>query len=143
MNVEECVQKGLLKKERPDLARAKASLEIAQRKLEIAEREFAAEIYENALVTAYTAMFHTARSLLFRDGYKERSHFAISVYLAEKYGNRIERKYLQELNALRMERHEIMYGLEQAKEVQEVEAESAIALAQGFLKAVEKLVAEK
>ena len=97
MNVDECLEKGLLKRSQPDLKKAMRSIEIAEHKLELAEREFEAKIYENAIISAYTSMFHAARAILFRDGFTERSHYALFVYLSERYGDKIECSYLTEL----------------------------------------------
>ena len=140
MNVEDCVLDGTLVKATPNKKIALRSLELAKHKLGIAVKEFDAKIYENAIISAYTSMFHAARTLLFKDGYKERSHYALCLYIKEKYGGKIEQKYVNELNILRMQRHGLMYGLEERVEVQEVEAESAISIARGFLKTVRGLL---
>jgi len=142
MNIDECIEKGLLADTVPDLEKAKASLEMAERKLGLAEKEFEHKIFENAIISAYTSMFHVARALLFRDGYKERSHYALYVFIKEKYSDSIEKKYLNELNSLRLQRHELMYGLEKSEEAQENEAESAIENAKGFLETVGKIIEE-
>ena len=140
MNIQECLEQGLLTKTKPDLPKAKSSVEMAKHKLELAKTEFEHDIFEGAIINAYASMFHSARALLFKDGFKERSHFAVYVFVSEKYSNKIERKYLSELNSLRLTRHELMYGLEKNEEVQESNADTAIKMAEGFLNAVEKLV---
>ncbi len=140
MNVQSCLTEGLLKKDKPDFKKAKSSIEMAEHKLEIAEIEFKNEIYESAVVSSYASMFHSARALLFKDGYKERSHFALYIYVKENYSDKIEKMYLSELNSMRLERHELMYGLQKSKESYEVEAESAIEVAKGFLVSVKKLI---
>lgn len=143
MNIEDCLEQGLLAKTRPDLQKAVSSVEMAKHKLELAEAEFDHRLFESALISAYTAMFHSARALLFRDGFKERSHFALYVYVSEKYGRKIERKYLTELNSLRLQRHDLMYGLEKNREAEESNADTAIKLADGFFLAVQKILQEK
>ena len=88
-------------------------------------------------------MFHSARALLFRDGFKERSHYCIYIYISEKYAGRIGMKYLNELNSMRMIRHKVMYGDEEEvriREVEETEAESSIKIAKGFLAEIKKLL---
>lgn len=139
MNVQDCLNEGLLIKAKPDIEKAIASLEMAKHKLELAETEFAYKIFENSIITSYASMFYSARALLFRDGFKERSHFAVYVYVNEKYSSKIERKYLNELNSMRLHRHDLMYGLENT-EAKETEADSAIKTAKGFLEAIQKLV---
>lgn len=140
MNIEDCLKEGLLVKSKQDSEKAKSSVEMAEHKLEIAEKESENSLFESAVVSAYASMFHSARALLFRDGYKERSHYAVFVFVSEKYSSRIERKYLGELNSLRLQRHELMYGLEKSAEVREAEAESSIVLAKGFLESVKKII---
>lgn len=140
MNIQTCLMEGLLKKDNPDFEKSKSSIKMAEHKLDLAERDFQSEIYENSIISAYASMFHSTRALLFKDGYKERSHFALYVYIKEKYSDKIEKMYLSELNSMRLERHELMYGLERSKESYEVEAESAIQVAKGFLKTVKKLL---
>ena len=142
MNVEECLNKGLLKKTSGSVEQANASIRMAEHKLELAEKEFESGIYENVIITAYSAMFHAGRALLFKDGYKERSHYALYVYLDEGYSGKLERKYLNEFNSMRLARHDLMYGLDARSETKEIEAKSAIAVAEGFLKSVKGLVSE-
>ena len=143
MNIEECLEQGLLAKTKPDLEKANSSIEMALHKLELSETEFSHKLLESSTISAYTSMFHSARALLFQDGFKERSHFAVYVYINEKYSDRIERKYINELNFLRLQRHELMYGLEKNTEVRESEAGTAIKMAAGFLQRVQKILAEK
>lgn len=139
MNISDCLKEGLLKKERPDIEKAKRSLERAEDKLGLAKRERDAGIFESAVITAYTSMFHSARALLFRDGIVEKSHYAVFVYVKEKYGDRIERRFLNELNSLRLERHSLLYGLEEAM-VSKEEAEGIICVASDFLEAAGKII---
>lgn len=140
MDLKECFEKELLRKETPDIEKAKRSIEIAKRKLENANKALNAEIFEDAIIDAYTSMFHASRAILFKDGIKERSHYALYVYLKEKYKDGLEPRFINELNSLRMERHELMYGLEKAPEIEETEATAVILTAGDFIKAVEKLL---
>lgn len=140
MNIADCLEQGLLAKTRPDNEKAFSSIEMAAHKIELAEKEFAHQLFESAIISAYASMFHSARALLFKDGFKERSHFAVYVFASEKYANQIERKFLSELNSLRLQRHELMYGLEKNIEIQEENADSAIKLGKGFLQAIQKIL---
>ena len=82
--------KGLLKKDKPDIKKAKKSIEIAYHKLDIAKRTFNVKIYEVSIVNAYASMFHAARALLFKDGVKEKSHYGLFIYIKEKYIDKID-----------------------------------------------------
>ena len=140
MNVDECLKEGILAKIAPDRGKAESSLRMAAHKLSLAEKEIEHGIYENAVLSAYTAMFHAARALLFRDGFKERSHYAVFVYLNEIYSGRLEKKYLNRLNALRLQRHELMYGIEGTEQATKEETREIAESAKGFLEAVKELL---
>ena len=77
MDIKECLEKGLIKKDKPSLDRAKQSLEIAKLKLDKAKELLKLNILDMAEVNCYSSMFHSSRALLFRDGFRERSHYAI------------------------------------------------------------------
>ena len=139
MDVEECLVQGLLKKDFPNREKAFRSLEMAFDKLEKAKQLLSLKITDMALVNAYSAMFHASRTLLFRDGYKERSHYALYLYLKEKYGGRIELRFLNELDVLRQERHDIFYGLDVA-EPKEGEVRRTILLVQEFITQIKSLL---
>ena len=139
MDVEQCIAKGLLRKDVPDKEKVKKSLAISEKKLAKANKMQALGLFEDALVNCYASMFHAGRALLFRDGIREKSHFGLWVYLNEKFQGIIEKRFLNELNALRLERHEISYGLDEA-DVGKERSEDAIKTAMGFLVAVKKLV---
>ena len=139
MNIKECLEKGLLKKDIKSIERAKKSVEIAEHKLDIAKRVFDIEIFDDSIINAYSVMFHAARALLFKDGYRENSHYGLYVYISEKYKDKIGLKFVNELNALRLERHELAYGLEKS-DIKEIEAENIISVAGEFLKIVKRLV---
>jgi uncharacterized protein (UPF0332 family) len=139
---EGCFAKGMLKKSRPDEGKAKSSLKLSKENLDDARTHLENRLHKWAFIAAYTSMFHAARALMYRDGVKERSHFCLCVYVKERYSGKIEARYINELNLLREQRHRILYGDEDIKsrEVEESEAESALAMAKGFFLAVKGLI---
>lgn len=139
MDVKECLEKKLLKKDTPDRRKALRSLEIALKKLEKAKKLHSANFFEEAVVSAYSSMFHAARAVLYKDGFKEKSHYALYVYLNEKYGGKIEKKLLIQFDYLRQERHDVMYALEETKLANE-EVNAAISISRDFIEAIRKLV---
>lgn len=139
MDVTECFEKGLLKKDKPDREKALKSIAMAKNKIESAKKLMKYKMYNICLVDIYSSMFHASRALLFRDGLKERSHYAVYIYLKEKYKDKIEQRFLNELDALRMERHDFFYGLDEIK-VSEKEAVEGISMAEEFIRAVERVV---
>ena len=146
MNLKDCLEQGFLKKTEPDTDKANNSLRLAEHKLDNAKINLDSGAYEDAFVNAYSSMFHAARFIMWRDGYKERGHFVLSIFLKEFYGDKIELKYINELGTLRSIRHEVIYGKKDdasIREVQETEAASAIKIARGFLEVGKKLIKQK
>ncbi|MBI5060920.1 MAG: HEPN domain-containing protein [Candidatus Aenigmarchaeota archaeon] len=139
MNVEECIEKGLLKRDIKDVRKALRSIVVAKNKLSKAMKLNEVGFNEEGIVNAYSAMFHAGRGLLFRDGMREKSHFALCVYLKEKYKNALEPRFLNELDSLRMERHEILYSLDTIK-ISKEEVSDIISVAMDFISAVEKIL---
>lgn len=142
MRYNECVRKGLLRRTKPDLEKASRSMEIARERLKEAEVSFRKGIYSGSLVLSYSAMFHAARALLFRDGWSEKSHACVVAYLREKYVNerKLEQKYVSMLDSCRAERHETLYGLETS--VLDEDAERMVRKAREFVKRMEEIVGE-
>ncbi len=62
-------------------------LKIAFSDLAEAEDRFEHHSFKWCTVTAYYAMFHAARSLLYSKGYKERSHYCLSAALHDLFVN--------------------------------------------------------
>ena len=139
MNIKECLEKGLLRKENIDLEKAKKSMQIAEYKLERAKKLFELDIYDESVVNSYASMFHTCRVLLFKEGFTEKSHYALFIFIKDKYKDKIEKKFINEFNNLRLERHEITYGLDKFI-VNKEETKQVLEIAEEFLKAIIKLV---
>lgn len=77
-------------------------------------------------------MFHSARSLLFLDGYREKSHYCIARYLEEKYvrSGMLESKWVELLDHYRDLRHDDQYSTTFFATIDE--AESALKTAKDF-----------
>ncbi len=134
MNVDDYFREGLLRRGKIDKNEIKGSLEIAERFLERAKGNMKIKYFDIAFTLAYNSMFHSARSLLFSFGVKERSHFAMIEFLKEKL--RDDKKILRFLTILdsyRISRHAIQYRGELCSKL---DAEEAIKDAEEFLKIV-------
>ncbi len=59
-------------------------------------------------------MFHAARALLLKDGFRERSHCCIARYIEEKYVNTggLKRIVVDLLDGFRELRHDDLYELD-------------------------------
>lgn len=110
MDVNECFSQGLLKKIKPSADMTRKSFHIADDTLLKAKDNFKLGHFDVTVVLCYTAMFHAARAVLFRDGVKERSHVRIVLYLKNKYPDLMA--YANMLDAYRHSRHTTLYGLD-------------------------------
>jgi len=137
-NVEDCFELRLLRKIKPDEEKSRRSLDIAEENLLKTKKLLDLNIAESAIFQAYMVMFHASRALLYKDGVQEKSHFAISIYLKEKYSNSIPLNILNLLDIHRIERHESIYGLEYKPT--ELDAIKAYEDAKIFLEHIKKII---
>ncbi len=56
---------------------APKELELASEDLKVAGESLAKDNYKWATIQSYYSMFHAARSLLYRKGYREKSHYCL------------------------------------------------------------------
>lgn len=124
------------------MEKARLSMKRAEKWLDEAERNLNSELYDSCLISSYLAMFHSARAILFRDGWREKSHFCIARYLEEKYvrQGKLEREWVDLLDRLRETRHADQYDVSYFA-VRE-EAEEALGIAFEFVERMEKLLTE-
>ena len=143
MKLKECFEKRLLRRERPDLEKSARSTQVAETKLKEAEKALSHKLFDATIILAYTAMFHAARTILFRDGIVEKSHVCLIEYLKEKYVNtgKLSEATVNTFDTLRIDRHETLYGLETKSN--EKEAKYSLEKAIEFLTTVKKLMKNK
>lgn len=141
MTLQECFDRRQLRVVSPDALKSASSIETAEDKLKQAKELASARFGQVALVTTYASMFHAGRALLYRDGVQEKSHFCLVVYLREKYGKpgKLDNGLLTVFDALREERHDVMYGVEKIK-IKKGEIEFAIKSAESLITSVKKLL---
>jgi uncharacterized protein (UPF0332 family) len=136
MKMAECFQKGLLKRTSPDMENAARSLKLSMNNIEDAVANLSIHRYRVVAISSYSAMFHAARAILFRDGIKERSHECIPVYLKEKYPELETQANV--LDSYRRFRHDAIYGLDFVMD--EEEARTALDSAKEFLEKIKIFV---
>ncbi len=136
----DCLEKGLLRKIPPSRDKATGSIKKAEKWLEEADRALKAGAVESSVLASYMVFFHSARAVLFRDGFREKSHACIARYLEEKYvkQGRLEKKWVELLDLQRELRHAGQYDLSFC--VTEKEAQNAIESAKEFLERIKVLV---
>lgn len=138
-NTEDCFRFRLLRKIKPDRIKSQKSLELAESRFTKAKEILKLKIFDFVILEAYMSMFHAARALLYKEGIQEKSHYAISVYLKEKYSKKIPLPVINFLEIHRKERHEAIYGLEYQPEKKD--AELALQDAEIFIREIKKALA--
>lgn len=139
-NFNDCIKDNLLRNIPPSKEKAKSSLNAARKWLEEAEKDFKGEAFNSSVMASYLAMFHSARSILFFDGWREKSHYCIARYLEEKYvrNNLLEEKWVDLLDHCRELRHDDQYNT--AFFTTKEEAETTLETAQGFVERMDNLL---
>ena len=137
---EKCISKGLLRKIASSPEKAKQSLVKSGKWLEEARKNFASESFDSCLVSAYTSMFHAARAILIRDGFREKSHYCVARYVEEKYmkAKKLEEKWINLLDRYRDLRHEDQYDVNFF--ATEADARNSLEFAEKFLERMRKLL---
>ena len=109
----DCIEKGLLKKIPASEDNAMRSINKAESWLKEAKKSFQGEAYDSSVLSSYLAMFHSARAILFLDGYREKSHACVARYLEYQYVDKkkLEKKWVELLDHHREIRHDNQYDL--------------------------------
>ena len=138
-NYNDCIREGLLRKIPPSKDKATQSLKKAWEWLKEADNSLKGNAFNSSILASYMVMFHSARAILFLDGFREKSHACVARYLEEKYvkTGKLDKKWVELLDHSREIRHDDQYNLSffSTKE----EAENAIKSASDFLSAMENL----
>jgi uncharacterized protein (UPF0332 family) len=125
----------------PSLTKSEQSLHQARDWLSEAEKNLEAEALRSAISSAYLAVFHSARAVLFRDGVREKSHYCIGLYL-QKYveDGTLEEEWTMLFDRIRSVRHADQYSFMALPTEEEVQA--SIDLAERFIERMERLLKE-
>ncbi len=136
----DCIKENLLRKIPPSKNKASRSIKKAREWLIESEKSLKAGASGSSILASYMSMFHAGRSILFFDGYREKSHACISRYLEEKYvkSQKLDIKWVELLDHSREIRHDDQYDLSFFST--EEEAVNALQSAKGFINEMENLL---
>ena len=139
----ECLKKGLLRRVIPSLKKARSGVEKAKKFLDQARKSLDIQAYDASLLTCYQAVFLSAKSVLFKDGFREKSHACVARYLEENYvrTGHLDRKWVELLDRFRDMRHDDEYNVffMATKE----NCEEIIEFAEEFIKAMENIIEDR
>jgi len=138
LKLNDCYKEGLLRKTKPSKQYAIKSLETSLKYIQNAKDNLKMKNNNLVIFCSYTAMFHSARALLFKHGIKERSHICIVSYIRETYP--LLRNLSNQLDAYRRNRHNTLYALDFL--ISEYEAQQAIEDAEKFYQQIKTMLEE-
>jgi len=138
MNIRDCIKERLLRIIPPDMGKQDSSIKTSEKKLKESKALLESVFFSHSLLTSYTSMFHATRALLYRDGIQEKSHYAVCIYLKEKYAGKISKVLLNAFESFQKERHNVLYGFD--SDISEEEALEALNYADDFLISIKLLL---
>jgi uncharacterized protein (UPF0332 family) len=138
ISFDECVEQGLLRRMPPSKRQAEEQLKKAFVLLEESKKALEANLPNAAMTSAYTAALGSSRALLFRDGYREKSHACVARYLEAKYLKEIGASRISLLDEYRDRRHKTLYSGDYYPTLEE--AKRVVSFAEEFLAKAEKLL---
>lgn len=135
-SLEECLEKGYLKREGIDPALVKKELRESEYDLERAKKALSEEDFKWTIIKCYYSMFHAAKAVLFSLGLREKRHFAVQVALEDlsKRG-KLEGIYLDYFSATMEAREDADYRYEYSRE----RAEEIMGYASKFITKMKEL----
>jgi len=137
MDIKECIEKGYLVKITSKKDIINKEIEECEYDFEKAKKAFNEEDYKWSIVMSYYTMFHIARALLFKLGFKEKRHFVIPIVLDDLNKNgKIERKYVDYFNAAISSREDADYHYSYSIRI----AEDTLRIAEDFKEKIKELI---
>jgi uncharacterized protein (UPF0332 family) len=138
MSYEECFETGQLKARHISKEEIQNQVRIAENYIRKAEIILDKETYDISFLTAYISIFHSARALLYKKGYKERSHFCLFEFVKHEFKDNPDVVRLAEIGQnYRETRRMVQY---EGSLCSEAGAKEAINDAKNFLAAIKKLM---
>jgi len=142
-NIKYLLKLRLLSKIPSSEQKAKESMLAAYSWLKEAKNNFSNGSFKSCILTSYLGMFHAGRSILFLDGFREKSHFAIARYLESEYVKKgtLSKKWVELLDYCRDLRHNDQYRTSFI--VHKEEAKKSIKSSENFIEEINKLLLKK
>jgi len=92
----------------------------------------------SAVINGYSAMLDAARAVLFKDGWREKSHACIASYLRAKYAKEVGVSTIDLFDEYRDKRHKTLYSGDYYPDAEQ--AERIVEFAAEFLQKIEALM---
>lgn len=138
ITLEKCLKNGLIKEIPSSPTEAKNQIGKASVLIEEAKSCLKNDDINAAVMTAYAALFDAARAVLFKDGYRERSHVCVVRYLEAKYTKQLGEDNIVLLDEYREKRHKVVYDSDYYST--EEEAKNIVSFAEKFIAKIKRLL---
>lgn len=137
--LDDCFADGKLQTVEPSYEKACQSIALARAYLDEARQSGAIGTTRLAMNGLYFAWFHAGRSVLFRDGIREKSHYCLEQYLGTYVSaGRLDARWLSLFGRMRKKRESSQYSFSPAPLPDEIE--SVIKLTEEFIDRMEEIV---
>jgi len=141
IDLEECIERGLLRKIPASREKALQCLSKSAELMGEAEACLANGQLNSTVLTGYTALLNAERAILFRDGWRERSHECTIKYLEAKYGKELSMDTVALLGRYKTGRHDTQYDVTYTPD--EKEAASLLEFTSGFIGTARRIIEKK
>lgn len=144
MDLDECLASGLVRKVPPSLTECREQLKKAGILLGESYAALQAKAPNAALMTAYAAALDAGRALMFRDGFREKSHACVTRFLEARYVKQIGPVLIDLMDEYRDKRHKTQYSASYYPDLEEARrvitfADALIRKINGIMKAKKTL----
>ncbi len=117
MNIGKAIEEGILERIEVDEKLISKEFSESVYDFEKANKAFEEKDYKWCIVKYYYSMFHSARGILFKLGFKERKHFAIKIVLENlNIKGKLESIYVNDFKAAVSAREDADYHYSYSKE---------------------------
>jgi len=106
-----CIEEGKLVKIEIQMDLVGKEVQTAEFDLRSAEKSMGEGNPKWATVQAYYSMFHTAKALVYRKGYREKSHACLSIALRALYENVMDARHFEHFRDCMNLRQDADYGM--------------------------------
>lgn len=138
ISYEECIRQGLIARAPYSEELVKGSIRKAEELLAEAQEDLRRGAFNSAAVMAYSAAFNAARGLLFRKGFREKSHACVARFIEAEYGE-FPQDMIDLLDRYRGARHGVLYDVR--RKAVRADAVEMVGFAESFIAEVKKTLA--
>ena len=138
--LDDCIKRGLIRKREPSRETALKGMAKAEKLLDEAKISLKANAPDSSLLMSYESILLTAKALLINDGFRERSHYCVVIYMKEIYADngKIDKKIIGLFDHYRTLREMVAYDTDFT--ISNKDAEEAIKDADMIVKELRKLI---